>query len=84
MSILKIVAIKDCAVQAFMRPSFIPATGGAVREFGDAVNDPKHEIYKHPGDYEMYYLGDFDEETGQFTCPKSPEILARAVDLKSS
>lgn len=80
--IWKIVSIKDLAVQAFMRPAFVQATGAAIREFGDAVNDEKHEMFKHPDDYEMYELGEFDDSDGSFAIPKSPGLIAQGKMLK--
>lgn len=78
---IQIIAVKDTAAQAFMTPSFVHATGVAIREFGDIVNSTDHPISKHPTDYEMYSLGEFDDTTGTFNLPPNPVLLARGVDL---
>lgn len=68
MAKLVIVAIRDRAVDAFFRPVFAPTVGAAIRSFQDEINrnEPNNELAKHPEDYDLYQLGVFDEETGQF------------------
>lgn len=61
-----IVSIKDLAVGAFMRPFFAPSTGAAVRSFGDEVKRADSEMAKHPEDYELYKLGEWDDSDGAF------------------
>lgn len=80
MNVLKIVAIKDTAVQAFMRPVFVPHAGGAIREFADAVNNAEHDFSKHPEDYELYELGEFLDDSGRLD-QIEVRLLARAKDL---
>lgn len=79
---MQLVAIKDTAAQAFMQPVFCHATGVALREFADAVNSGDHQFAKHPEDFEMYFLGEFDDSDASFALPKSPQLLSRALDLK--
>lgn len=78
--IYEIVAIRDGAVAAFARPAFTRSKGEAIRSFSDEVNrnDQDNTLHTHPEDYALYYLGHFDDATGQFTCPKQPEQLAEA------
>jgi hypothetical protein len=37
-----------------------------MRHFGDAVNDQSTMFNKHPEDYALYELGEYDDDTGQF------------------
>lgn len=62
---LQIFAVRDQKAEAFVQqPFFCLARGQAVRGFSDAVNDPKTELCAHPGDYELFYIGEFDQDTG--------------------
>lgn len=63
---LVIVAIRDRAVDAFMRPFYVRSTGEALRVFADTVNSKDSPMNGHPEDYDMYVLGTFTEETGLF------------------
>lgn len=76
------VAVRDSAVDAFMRPFFVPSTAFGVRSFGDAVKDPQSPMATSPQDYALFELGSFDEETGRFENVESPRQLVRAQDIK--
>lgn len=39
--------------------------GEAMRMFGDLVNRPGTIVAEHPADFELFYLGTFDQVTGQ-------------------
>lgn len=77
------VAVRDSAVDAFMRPFFCPSTAFAVRSFSDAVKEADSPMAKSPGDYALFELGSFEEETGRFENLESPRQLVRAQDVKS-
>lgn len=80
-----IYAVKDLAVQAFGQPFFVRAKGEAIRSFQDEVNKAPGEsaIAAHPEDYELYYIGSYDDQTAQITetPERMPELIARAKDL---
>lgn len=63
---LKVFGIRDSKAMAFLQPYFSPSVGGAVRAFADEVNDGKGMITKHPDDFILYELGEFDDNTGLF------------------
>lgn len=60
-------AVRDKAVGAFLGPFFVRSKGEAIRSFGDAVNDPKHQFARHLNDYALFQLGSFDDQSGMFT-----------------
>lgn len=63
---LFVVAIRDRAVDAFLRPWYVRSTGEALRVFTDSLNTPDSQMKVHPEDYDLYALGTFVEETGLF------------------
>lgn len=69
------VAIKDRALDAFMRPFFAQTKGQAIRMFNDEINNQDSPMFKHPDDYDLYYLGTWDDKTGE-TTEQHPEQLA--------
>lgn len=78
---LVMVAVRDSAVDAFMRPFFVPTTNFAIRSFQDACKQ-EAAFKEHPEDFTLYELGDFDEETGKCSNLDSPRQLIRGVDIK--
>lgn len=73
---LYVVAVKDRALDAYMRPFFVPALNAAVRSFQDEINRPESEMFKHPDDYDLYHLSIFDDVTGAFELFDTPQQLA--------
>ncbi|WNK13399.1 MAG: nonstructural protein [Microvirus sp.] len=79
-----VVAISDRAVGAYMRPFVAPSKGAAVRAFSDGVRGSESEMGKHPEDYELHFLGWFDDQSGVFDVAEGQvgEVLARAINFK--
>ena len=79
---MPIVAVKDLSIPAFMQPTTVRATGQAVRGFQDEVNRAAQDnnLYNHPEDFELWHLGNFDEDSGEFE--SNPQLLLRGVDAK--
>lgn len=77
-----VVAVYDSAAQAFNRPFFVPAVGMALRSFSDEVNRQAEDnpMNRHPDDYELFQLGEFDDASGRFTLFDDPKPLLRAKD----
>jgi len=80
-----IVSVKDTAAQAFGRPIFVPAVAVALRGFRDQVNlvDSTDDLARHPEDFELYQIGEFDDSTGIIEVTE-PRLIARAKDLKDN
>lgn len=77
-----ICSVHDAAVGAFMQPFFARSIDEARRSFGDAVADPKMEFGKHPMDYVLYHLGDWDD-CGELRSLSTPNALMKAIDCVS-
>lgn len=76
------VAIRDSAVDAFMRPFFVPTTAFAVRSLSQELKNAESPMAVSPQDYALFELGSFDEETGRFENLDSPKQVIRVQDLK--
>lgn len=60
------VAVKDAALDAFMRPFSAPTLAAAIRSFQDELRRGESELAKHPADYDLYCLGMWDDASGAF------------------
>lgn len=81
---LQIVAIRDRALDAFMQPWYSPAVGAAIRAFVDEVNRPGAPANQHPEDYDLYLLGQFDEQSGTFIQEGPPVQIAIGKDHRKA
>lgn len=61
----KMFAIFDKKALAFMMPFCMQNNMLAIRAFSDLATTSDHPINKHPEDYSLYYVGEFDDANGQ-------------------
>ncbi|UOF78993.1 DNA binding protein vP5 [Microviridae sp.] len=78
-----VVSVKDRAADVFNRPFFVPHRNVAVRDFTDEVNRSAADnpLNKHPDDFDLYILGTFDDNNGEFYMEDVPTVLVRAKDV---
>lgn len=79
--LLKLYGVRDEKAEAFRDMRFYQTDGIASRQFSDAAMDPKTYINKHPQDYSLYLLGEFDDETGLVRAISPSRLVARANEF---
>lgn len=77
----KVLAVYDGKAEAFLQPFFSDTPGSAVRAFGDEVMKPESPFHKHPGDYQLYELGTFDNLTGKLTAMEPMKLHCNGIDF---
>lgn len=82
--IYSVCAVKDRAIDAFNRPIYVPTIGVAIRSFNDEVARKDSEMANHPEDYDLYELGQWDDQTAIYTALEAPRVITRAQDVKIS
>lgn len=81
--ILKVYSIKDQKAEVFNSPFFQTSHGESERNFHKLVNDSKSTVSQYPKDFDLYYLGEFDDNTGKFKALDAPQHMISAIQLKS-
>lgn len=78
-----IVAVKDRAVDNYEDPSAQRSTQDAIRKFKDMINaEPERSpMAAHPDDYDLYQIGEYNEQQGTINPLEHPQLLARGKDL---
>lgn len=81
----KIMSVRDRAADVFGQPFFVAAVGVGIRGFKDEINNASNgnQLFKHPEDFDLYLLGEFDDSTGEFDV-KRPEMVVVGKDCKES
>lgn len=77
--IYQVFSVKDSKAAAFALPFFLPRVELAIRSFKDAVSDPGHDMHKHPEDYTLWILGEYDDQKGALQ-PVEPVQVASAIE----
>lgn len=69
-------AVFDNKAEMYSQPFLEVANGTAVRAVQDIVmNQTDHPFAKHPKDFSLHRLGEFDEKTGVITAEKPHKII---------
>lgn len=81
-----VVTMFDSAAQVYSQPQYVASLGGFQRSFADEVNTPRdgNQLHRHPGDFHLYELGFFDDNSGVHELHDKPRLVSRAVDLVKS
>lgn len=75
----KIFTIRDQKAESFNTPFFQGTHGEAERAFRQLVNDDKSFLNTYPDDYDLYYIGQIDLNTGKIEALDTPQHIIKAV-----
>lgn len=81
--IISVFAIYDSKSEAFMQPFFMQTKGAALRAFSDTVQDPSTSFNKHPADFTLFQIGEYDDSSGKLSSTKTPLSLGTALEYLS-
>lgn len=81
-SISLVFTTYDRAGEMYSPPFIAPHAGMAIRGFTDAINNPDRntDISKHPDDFDLFEIGEFDSSTGVIT-PFSPKLVVQGKQI---
>jgi len=78
----KMFSIRDSKAEAYGNPVFLNSHGEAERSFQQLAQDPKTTINQFPTDFDLYYLGDFDDISGKMELLPTPQHVIKAVQFQ--
>ncbi|WNK13473.1 MAG: nonstructural protein [Microvirus sp.] len=80
---LRLVSLYDRASKSFGRPFVVTHLAQAVRGLTDEVNNTEQgsDLSRHPADFDLYHVGDFDESLGTVEAFNAPALIVRADTL---
>lgn len=81
--IQKVFTVYDSKAEIYLKPFHMNSRGEAVRAFGDASLDEKTQIAKHPEDFTLFEIGEFDDSNGEYRMLNAKVSLGNALELKS-
>lgn len=78
---MKMFSVYDKKAECFSPPFFMRATGLALRGFIDMLNSgDKTQYSAHPEDFDLYELGEWNDETGKVDQYEIPRLLGNGLD----
>ncbi len=76
-------SIYDSKLKTYHPPMYFKSTGEALRSFMDVVDDNQNMIHRHPEDFALINVGEFDINTATLTGSKAYTCIARAHEVIS-
>lgn len=77
---LRIYSIYDKKAVAYTNPFYYHQKGQAIRGFEDAVNDLQSPLNKHPEDFQLFQIGEWNDTTGVITPLQNPVHVEDALN----
>lgn len=78
----KMFSVRDSKAETFHPPIYVKTHGEAERNFHATVNNEETTIGRYPDDYDLYYIGEYDDQTGKIKS-ETPQHIVKAVQLKT-
>lgn len=79
--VLKAFSIRDEKAGIFHPPFYKHSHGEAERDFTQLVMDEKSMAAKFPEDFDLWYLGEFNDQSGRFEPLETPQHVIKAVQI---
>lgn len=78
----KVFAIRDAKAENYFNPFYAPTAGEAERNFTAVAMDPKSTICQFPEDFDLFYLGEYDTNSGILKPLTTPQHVIKALNVK--
>jgi len=75
-----IYSIHDSKAEAYLPPFYLHNKNMAIRSFRDCVTDEGHTFNRHPEDYSLWEIGEFDDATGEIIYYTPHHALGTGMD----
>lgn len=79
---MNVYSVYDKAVNAFLQPFYARSAGEAIRSFTELANDSNTNVGRHPTDFLLMFLGEYDDNSGLFNCQEPMRLLGATEVLK--
>lgn len=79
--IRKLFTIRDSKAEIYNASFQAHTHGEAERNFKRLANDTKTSIGQNPEDFDLYYLGTFDDIAGKHDLLQTPQHVVKALNL---
>jgi len=80
---LKMFSGYDKKLKHWNPPFLLMHAGQAERTWVEIANDPKSMVSKHPNDFDLYMIGEFDDVDAQLYPVTPPMLIMSAIDAKA-
>lgn len=79
--IYKVFSVYDSKIGSYLSPFVVRSKGEAIRAITNELENSNSNLSKHPGDFTLFEIGDYDDEHGTLVpiAPASVGVLVEFV-----
>lgn len=81
---MELYSLKDIKASTFGNPLIFVNRAVAIRSLAEAAQQPDSMLCKHPYDFQLFYIGEFDATSGVLSRPDTPDFVITVGDLKTA
>lgn len=82
--IRKVYSIRDAKGEIYNLPFFKNTHGEAERDFSAVCRDKNSMPGQFPEDFDLYYLGEFCDQSGTFKALDTPQHIIKAISVTAA
>lgn len=79
--ITNMYTIYDSKAETYSKPFHMLNDSLALRSCTDLANDPNSELNRHPEDFTLFLIGEWDDNSCEFEIRESPKSILRFHEL---
>lgn len=81
---MQVIATRDIVANVYGPPMYVIHVGQSIRGFGDECQrkEKGNVLGEHPEDFELWHLGEWDDETAEFTPMEPRKQLAVGANYR--
>lgn len=77
----KVFSVRDSKGGVFNAPFCKLSERDAEHDFRTLINDERSLPSQYPKDFDLYLLGEYDDQTGKFSIVSQPQHLAEGINM---
>lgn len=77
----KAFSVRDQKGEVYNLPFYKKTLGEAERDFASLLKDEKSMVHQYPEDFDLYHIGEYDDQKGIFIPLDTPLHVVKAVSI---
>ena len=73
--------VYDSKAEIYTNPFHFRNDQEAIRQFTTEAQNPESKLNKHAEDYTLFLLGEYDQDTAEFSIRETPKAILRFHEL---
>lgn len=81
---MQVFTVYDSKAEFYSAPFYQQNVGMALRAFEDTVGDPESALCRHPEDFTLFHMGEWENLDCTFDLFATPRAIAKAIEVRKA